>query len=237
MRTLSSRRGVTAVELLLVLLLSTGCAAAMCAVVTMAARQAAAAVGRVAAGRDLVAVWALAQHELASAAASDVTVPSSTALEFDRPVGEGPACGSQPSGAWLRSDRAWLTRGPTAGRDHLLLREPQLAGGWVRRGIVSVAVANCPDGGPALWLATDAPIGLAAMVRIVEPVRLRSYRSEGAHALGMENQIGAATIQPLAGPLRATDFQVTALGHALHISVTRVPLIPVELHLPLAPVP
>ena len=237
MRSLTSRRGVTALELLFVLLLAVACATAMHAMVVLAARQSTAAVRRMAAGRDLVAVWALAQHDLAHAATSDVTVSGSSALEFDRPVGEGPACADQPTGARLRTDRAWLTRQPSAGRDQLLLRDPQVAGGWARRGIVSVAVANCPDGGPALWLGTDAAIGPVAMIRIVEPVRLRSYSSQGVHALGLEGRWGLATIQPLAGPLDTGAFEVVRNGEVLRLSLSRAPLLPLHLHVPLAPLP
>lgn len=237
MRSLNTRQGVTAVELLMVLLLSVGLAVAMHAVVRMAASEATAARQRAFAARDLTAVWALATQELAHAASADVSAPSATALEFDRPVGEGPVCGVEPLAVLLRSDQAWLQRQPVGGRDQLLLRESAHDGAWLRRGIVSVAVANCPDLGPALRLATDAPVGTVGLLRIVEPVRLRSYLSGPAHWIGLEGRTGLASIQPLAGPFGPSDFQVARIGQLLRITVTRVPLHPLVLELPLGSPP
>jgi hypothetical protein len=225
------------VELLLVVLLLAACAAATQALVRIAARAAVLARQRADASRDLTAVWALTSHELAHATAADVGSPATTALDYDRPVGEGPACGVEPTSVVLRASRAWLVRTPGPGRDQLLVREPQHGGQWFRRGIVSVAVANCPDGTPGLRLSTDAPIPAAGMVRIIEPVRLRSYRSQGVYALGIESRIGGATIQPFAGPIAPDGFTVTLLADALSVAISRSPLSPLFLNLPLAPPP
>lgn len=237
MRTLNSRRGVSAMELLLVLVLFTGVVAAVYAVMRMVATETTAAVQRAAASRDQVALWALLHHDLAHAILADVTVIGTNAVEFDRPVGEGPACANEPFAVLIRSAHAWLSRQPEPGRDHLQVREPGMAGGWSRRGIVSVAVANCPDGGTALRLATDAAITATAFARIVEPVRLRSYGSAGAHALGLEGRLGGGPIQPFAGPVDPTAFQSVLSGDLLAINLSRFPLVPMQLNLPLSAPP
>jgi hypothetical protein len=237
MRTLTDHRGVTLPELLLVLLLSVAFAAALQGVVRLAATQATAAVNRAGANRDQVAVWALASRELRHVERADIQLPASNALEFDRPIGEGPVCALQPSAVLLRSDHGGFTRAPDAGRDRLLLREPGAAGAWLSRGIVSVAVANCPDLRPALRIATDGPIAAVGFARIVEPVRLRSYPSGTGHALGLESRVGAGTIQPLAGPINSADFGVTMAGHTLRLQLSRAPLLPLAMVLPVGPPP
>jgi prepilin-type N-terminal cleavage/methylation domain-containing protein len=117
MRPLTCRRGLTAVELLLVVLLLAVCAAATQALVRITAREALGTRLRTDATRDLTTLWALTSHELAHAAAPDVSSPASNALEYDRPVGEGPACGVEAAAIVLRATRAWLLRTPGPGRD------------------------------------------------------------------------------------------------------------------------
>jgi hypothetical protein len=223
--------------MLLAALMVVTVAAVSHALVTTAAREATAARRLVSASRDLTAVWALTSQELAHAAAADVASPAATALEYDRPVGEGPVCAVEPFAVILRTGPALLQRYPGPGRDLVLLREPRHSGLWFRRGIVSVAVANCPDGAPGLRLSTDGPTPAAGMVRILEPVRLRSYLSGTQHWVGLESRIGGATLQPLAGPLTSTDFTVTLLADALRVALSSAPLSPLLLELPLAPAP
>jgi hypothetical protein len=235
MRALTPRSGFSVVELLLVLSLLVGVMAAAYAVVHMAGTEAMAARQRTAALRDQVTLWALLTHDVSHAEASDVAVPGSDAVEFDRPVGEGSVCENEPLAVLLRATGGSWSRQPTAGRDHLWLREPGPGGGWSRRGIVSVAVANCPDGGSALRLDTDAPVSAMAFARVVEPVRLRSYASGAAHWLGMEGRGSGISLQPLAGPLDGGAFQAAVSGHHLGVTLSRVPLIPMVLILPLDP--
>lgn len=237
MRPLADRRGVTLVELMLVLVQLVAFAAVLHALVRLAAGQANGALRRAAAGRDQVAVWALTARELGHAEASDVAVPARTTVEFDRPVAEGPVCTSGASAVTVRSDHAGVLRMPAAGRDRLLVRDPAVEGEWVGRGIVSVGVANCPDGMPAIVIGIDAPIPAAGFARVMEPVRLRSYRSGGDYALGLEGRAGGATIQPLAGPLDSNAFHAALSGDLLRITLSRVPLVPMHLGLPLRPSP
>lgn len=237
MRSLTPRAGTSAIELLLVLILAVGFAAALLAVVRMAASHTTLAVQRAAASRDHIALWALTTHDLAHAAVIDVAVPATDALEYDRPIGEGPTCASEPFAILIPSDRGWFTRSPSAGRDQLLAREPTFDGTWLRRGIVSVGMANCPDGRPALRLLTDTPIPPVGFARVVEPVRLRSYPSADAYAIGLEGRGGGATIQPLAGPILPTGLQVSLPGPLVRFEITRPPLAPLTVLHPLEPVP
>jgi hypothetical protein len=237
MRPVNPSRGTTLPELLLLLTLLLGFGSALHAVVGLSAAQATLALRRAAAARDQSALWALAARELTYAAAGDVMVPSPTSLEFARPIGEGPVCAVSPTALMLRADHAGHTRSPAADRDLLLVREPTATGAWEERGIVSVSVANCPDGRAALVLGLDTPVSAAGFARIVEPVRLRTYRSGAVHALGMEGRLGGATIQPLAGPLDSTGFQATRSGHLLRMTLSRAPLLPLLLSLPLGPSP
>jgi hypothetical protein len=229
MRSLACRRGVTLLELMLVLVQLVAFAAVLHALVRLAAGQANGALRRAAAGRDQVTVWALTARELGHAEASDVTVPAYTTVEFDRPVAEGPVCASAASAVTVRSEHGGVLRLPTAGRDRLLVREPTVDGVWLWRGIVSVGVANCPDGMPAIVIGIDTPIPAAGFARVMEPVRLRSYRSGGAHALGLEGRSDGATIQPLAGPLDSNAFHAAVGGNLLHLSLSRDPLAPMHL--------
>ena len=235
MRTLTRCRGATLLEVLLVLTLLVSFAAASHAVVRMAAVQANEALRRAAAGRDQVALWALVARELAHAESGDVAVPVGTALEFDRPVVEGPVCDLSATSVWMRSDHGGVLRLPVAGRDRQLARESTTTGGWVGRGIVSVSVANCPDLRPAIVLGLDTPVPAVGFVRIVEPVRLRGYASGGSHAVGLESRAGGATIQPLAGPLDPNAFDAAMSTSLLTLTFSRAPLAPLHLSIPLAP--
>jgi prepilin-type N-terminal cleavage/methylation domain-containing protein len=237
MRSLTGRRGVTLLELMVVLSVFLGCMAAMQALVRLSATQTTAAVARTAAGRDHAALWALAGRELAHASLVDVLVPSSVAVEFDRPIGEGPVCLAHADAVMIRSDHGGIARLPNAGRDRLLGREPTATGEWIGRGIVSVAVANCPDGRPGLLLGVDAAIPSLGFVRFTEPVRLRSYRSGGVYALGLESRVGVASIQPFLGPIDGDGFEAALIGRALWLTFHRAPLVALHLQLPLESAP
>ena len=225
-----NRRGLTLVELLLVLLLALASATAAHQIVRLAAGAVRLAHAHNSATRDGVTVWALVNHDLRAATGSDLASPNAHTLDLSRPVGEGTVCASALTSARLR----WRgERSPDPGRDRAWLREDSVGGAWLERGIVSVTMANCPDGEQAVELVFAGAIPAVAVGRVVEPVRLRSYRSGADHWLGLEPRLTAATVQPLAGPIESDGFQVTLTGDAVRLGYARPPLVPLVLELPL----
>lgn len=229
MRTLDNH-GVTLVELLLTLVMAVAFAAAAHQVVRMAASGVRVAALHRGSTRDAVTFWALVNHDLRAATDSDLASPNAHTLDLSRPVGEGTICASALTSARLR----WRgERSPDPGRDRAWLREDSVGGAWLERGIVSVTMANCPDGEQAVELVFAGAIPAVAVGRVVEPVRLRSYRSGADHWLGLEPRLTAATVQPLAGPIESDGFQVTLTGDAVRLGYARPPLVPLVLELPL----
>ena len=94
-----------------------------------------------------------------------------------------------------------ILRTPTAGRDQVLLLDPTPAPAWQRRNVTDVSPAVCPDGRSALLLQLSGGVPPAAWLRLVTPVRLRGYSSGGSRWLGLEDRLGGAGIQPVAGPM------------------------------------
>lgn len=223
-------RGFTLIEMLLVLLFATLLAGMAHQVVRLAATAARTAQAERAATRDAVTVWALANHDLANANAADIIIPAGNALEYDRPVGDGSVCLSLATAVTVRYQGERL---PDADRDVGLLRESAAGGDWLRRGIVSVVMANCPDGGEGLVLTLAGAVPAIGAARIVEPSRLRSYTSGGRHWLGLEPLVSPATIQPLAGPITPTGFALSVAGPLFRLYYHPAPLAPLELALPL----
>lgn len=233
MRALDSR-GVTLVELLMTLTMAVGLAGAAHQVVRMAATSARTAALHGGATRDAVTVWALANHDLRAASAIDLASPDSRTLDLSRPVGEGSVCAATTDAVRLRWSGERL---PDPGRDRAWLRVDSIGGDWLERGIVSVTMANCPDAYPALELTFAGAIPAVAVARVVEPVRLRSYRSGTDYWLGLEPRLTAASIQPLAGPIRSDGFQVELSGGKVRLSYARSPLAPLVLDLPVEDTP
>ena len=113
-------------------------------------------------------------------------------------------------------------RDPQAGRDDALVFVPgdSAAGSedaWVAVTIASVATTlACPGGGPGITLTLSAsPSSLlleeGTPVRLVEPMELRLYASDGSWWLGARAVNTGEAIQPLAGPLAAGGFQLEYL--------------------------
>lgn len=204
-----TRRGVTLVELLL----AVAVLGLLVPVFVGAARAAGAgmrlAVIRLAAERDATAIVGLLGHDLRAAASGDVAIPVATVIEYPRPIGEGLTCLVDAGRPVLRRGGWLATRAPVPGRDRLLVLTTADPAIWVWRQLLALGSHACPDGQPGLLLTPDLPIDSALVVRVVEPVRVRDYGSQGRRWLGLEPLGGGATVQPFAGPLRAGGWQLS----------------------------
>lgn len=200
MRPLSAR-GVTLLELLLAVVMLGILGAVVSVAARAAARGATRAIRSLGGERDATAMTMLLGHDLRAALVIDVQVPAPDRLEFDRPIGEAPVCGTGGGGILLRS-AGWLgLRAPAAARDEVLLLVLADPAQWQRLVIAGTAGDTCPDGAPAIRLTTSPAPSPGLHARVVEPVRLRRYSGSGVAWLGLEHRWNGTAIQPFAGPV------------------------------------
>jgi hypothetical protein len=165
--------------------------------------------------RDQSAIWGVLSHQLRDAVGAEVLLASGDDLTYRHTVGEAPACAHAPATVTVSRD-AWIgERLPDPARDRALVHDGRHDGGWHPRGIVSVSVANCPDGSPGIRVALSADVASAALLRVDEMLRLRQYQSGGADWIGLQSVSGGGVIQPLAGPVASGDFLLTRHGPSL----------------------
>ena len=124
-------------------------------------------------------------------------------------------------------------RDPQAGRDDALVFVPGDSAlgsedAWVVVGIVGVATTfGCPGGGgPAITLtlsASPSPLLLenGTPVRLVEPMELRLYQTDGTWWLGARSVNTGEAIQPLVGPLASDGFQLEYLDAGSEPTIDR----------------
>lgn len=217
---MTGRRGTTLLELLVALVLLGLLVPLATAVLLAISRATERGVGRLGAERDATAVTGLLGHDLRAAAAADLASPGAGTLEYDRPIGEALVCALDAGSPVIRRATWLATRAPQAGRDQLLVLVAAIPARWRREELRDVAAATCPDGGTGLRLVVVAPFDSALVVRVVEPVRLRRYRSGGRDWLGLEPRLGGGTIQPFAGPLRAGGWRLDLGGGELNAAFT-----------------
>jgi type II secretory pathway pseudopilin PulG len=171
-------------------------------------------------------------RELSISAASepewnDVLSAGTTAVTYRASRGFGTLC--QPStSTQLRLAQGAFSgaRDPQAGRDSALVfvegdTATDTDDSWFGVGIVGVSTAASCAGllGPAITLTllpTPAVSGLSAgtPVRIIEPMELKVYHSEGKAWLGIRSLSTGEAIQPLAGPLSGDGLALEYLDHA-----------------------
>jgi type II secretory pathway pseudopilin PulG len=168
---------------------------------------------------------------------SDVLIADATGLSYRASRGFGALC--QPStSTQLRVAQAGFNgaRDPQAGRDSALVFVDGDAASdsddtWLEVGIVSVSsAASCPGTlGPGITLTllpTPSLSGLSAgtPVRIIEPMELKVYHSEGKAWLGIRSLSTGEAIQPLAGPLGGDGLALEYLDHDGHTTFDRFTL-------------
>lgn len=216
MRTLT-RRGVTLLELLVVVTLLGLLGVMVSAVVVGASRVAARHVGALALERTTQVATVLLHHELRDARWLDVAV-ASAAVWLSRPVGDGVACDAGGTSLWLRRDGWRGDRAPEVARDRLLLLADGLTD-WRGAALNNVAAALCPDGSPAWRLTLSTAADSVQLLRVLEDVVVRRYPSGGAEWLGLAPADGSSPVQPFAGPLWSGASRFARVGDLLRVDL------------------
>lgn len=216
MRSLT-RRGVTLLELLLVVTLLGLLGVMVSAVVVGASRVAARHVGALALDRTTHVATVFLQHELRDARWDDVAVAMAS-VRLSRPVGDGVACDAGGTSLWLRRDGWRGDRAPEVGRDrvHLLTNGRE---DWRAIALSNVAAARCPDGSPAWRLTLSTAADSVRLVRVFEDVVVRRYASGGAEWLGLAPADGSSPVQPFAGPLWSGASRFARVGDLLRVDL------------------
>ena len=146
-------------------------------------------------------------------AANDLLGLGPAAISYRAMRGFGYTCQTSGPGFLRISRNAFFAyRDPQPGRDTALL---YLSGtptpadsGWVALAISAAGPATCGAGEPAISLTLPAAIGTipgGTPVRIYEPMELAAYQSDGQWWLGMRSLSSGEAIQPVFGPLAATE--------------------------------
>ncbi|MFL5450224.1 MAG: type II secretion system protein J [Gemmatimonadales bacterium] len=219
---LAGRRGFTLAETILamvLLLMVSGSVYRMLLNTVRLARSQAEHIALQSSVRGAAVVVGNELRELSTAAggsgtANDLLSLGPAAISYRAMRGFGYTCQMSETGLLRISRNAFFAyRDPQPGRDSALL---YLSGtptpadsGWVAVGISAVAGSTtCGAGGSAISLTLPMPIGsipAGTPVRIYEPMELAAYQSDGQWWLGMRSLSSGEAIQPIFGPLAATE--------------------------------
>ncbi|MES2305562.1 MAG: prepilin-type N-terminal cleavage/methylation domain-containing protein [Gemmatimonadota bacterium] len=234
MRSLT-RAGVTLLELMLVLVVAAILAALVTTVVVASAKSAQRQSLALDEQRSLAAVAAWSRADLRDGEPGDVAVPAADRLVAHHPVGAGAPC--RVSGAELYISRAsWrATRDPEPGRDELWLLTSATTPAWDEPPFVAVGTSTCPDGSAALHLTLGVAVAPVLLVRAVEPVQLRLYRSGSRWWVGMAPADGSSPVQPIAGPFDPAGSRFAMDSGGVHIFVQPAARRAAEFFAPLPP--
>ncbi|MBK7594043.1 MAG: prepilin-type N-terminal cleavage/methylation domain-containing protein [Gemmatimonadetes bacterium] len=213
-----TRRGVTLIELLLVLCLLGIVGVTVTAMVLGASRVAARATAHLAAERTAVVSASFLRHTLADGVWRDVTVAVDS-IGLGRPVGEAALCAASGAQLWLRRSSWSGDRAPDPTRDQLR-SWPDSGTAAVDEAIMGVTGDLCPDGAPAWRLLRGTGAAVGWWVRVVEPTTVRRYRVGSSEWLGLSD--GGAPVQPFAGPLVAGASRFARIGGALQVDLVTV---------------
>lgn len=210
-----TRRGVTLLELLLVLSLLGIVGSTVSAMVMAASRVGARAVNQLAAERTAQVTAAFFHHALANAAWPDVSV-ADDAVALARPVGEGAVCAVSGTQLWIRRSDWSGERAPDGARDRLVVW-PDDGLDPTREPILDVVGASCPDAAPAWRVTRGASDAIGGWVRVEEPATVRRYRVGSSEWLGLVE--GGAPVQPFAGPLVPGASRFAMVGVVLQLDL------------------
>jgi prepilin-type N-terminal cleavage/methylation domain-containing protein len=149
-----------------------------------------------------------------SGTANDLLSLGPAAVSYRAMRGFGYACQALGPGLLRISRNGFFAyRDPQSGRDSALLylrgMPTPADSGWIAAGISAVTGSStCGAGEPAILLTLPATIGLipgGTPVRIYEPMELAAYQSDGQWWLGMRSLSSGEAIQPIFGPLAASE--------------------------------
>ncbi|MEP6590942.1 MAG: hypothetical protein ABJC19_07150 [Gemmatimonadota bacterium] len=212
-----TRRGWSAVEVLVVVALAALLASLCTAVITASARAAVRqrrALDRERLGQTVGAWWRAA---LRDAEGGDVEVASPVAITMKQPVGGGAVCWSDADTLRIARTEWRASRDPEPGRDLLWLLRDAVQGQWEAAELLLARAGRCPDGALALELLLATPVATVQLVRVVEPLQLRLYRSGVAAWLGEAPADGSSPVQPVAGPVVLPASQFTRDSSGVHV--------------------
>ena len=228
-----SRRGWTVVELLVVVTVSAVLAALVSGVVIASARVAARQASSLEHDRTGLTVAAWWHVDLRDSESGDVAVPAADRLVAHHPVGAAVPC--LASGADILIARAdWRGgRDPEPARDELWLLTDVTTSAWDEAPLVAVASGLCPGGAPAIRLTLAATVAAVQLVRVVEPLQMRLYRSGNGWWLGLAPADGATPVQPFAGPIAVAVSGFARDTSGVHVFVQPAAGRLFELHAPL----
>ncbi|HEU4630418.1 MAG TPA: hypothetical protein VFS08_11780 [Gemmatimonadaceae bacterium] len=233
------RRGVTLVELCVVITLLALVGGTVVGTLRLQRRAAAQLAGTLRARAVLAHGAAALETELRDVAPADLLVLLDSAVEALVPVGMAVLCAASPGGLLVPADAgdatlAWWAATPRAGDVVRLLRPDSAGGAWSGAVVAGVDVvphgAACTAVGDSSGLASrrirlDAlPVGATrgAVLWVGRRVRYDLYRGgDGAWQLGRRECAGprpapCETVQPVAGPLLAHDDDPSRTG--LHVA-------------------
>ena len=165
-----------------------------------------------------------------SGAQNDLLSLGPNAISYRAMRGFGYTCQTVGPGLLRLSRSAFFAhRDPQPGRDSALL---YLSGmptatdsGWITAGILAISSSStCGGGEPAISLTLPAGIGpvpRGTPIRIYEPMELAAYQSDGQWWLGLRSLSSGEAIQPIFGPLAATEgFRLTYTDAAQLATIT-----------------
>lgn len=214
---ITTRHGLTLVELLIGLVLL-GLAGTMMARSSLRLSQTTAALlARTTAQQTLDQSSAWLASELSETGRGDLSRLAPESLSYRGYRASGLACLVTANEVRLLTGRLSRWRDPQPGRDTLLLYTGRPGdSAWVPQPLLAVGTASCA-GQPALRLQTitdsstlaTIASGTLVPVRLFERMQVRFYQAAGEWWLGARSESTGEAIQPLAGPFMAAGVRFT----------------------------
>jgi hypothetical protein len=224
------------VEMLIGLVMLAILATAVVVIVRSAGGNATRAATALLADRSVRTFETFVQHELRDASAVDVVLLGPARIGLSRSIGEALPCADSGGIVLLRNTTWTGTRAPQGSRDDVWLLVDPVAGTWVRLAIDSVGTGSCPAGGaPATRLNVAPHVGIAAAVRVVEPVEVSAYRSGSTDWFGLTPADHSSSVQPFAGPLLPGATQFNWFSDHLDIVVSPLAMATTSVTVPFGP--
>ncbi|MEO5799790.1 MAG: prepilin-type N-terminal cleavage/methylation domain-containing protein [Gemmatimonadales bacterium] len=227
--------GFSLVELLLVIVVAGILAALVTTVVVASARSAQRQTLALEEQRSLAAVAAWSRADLRDGEPGDIAVPAPDRLVAHHPVGAGAPCKVSGAELWVGRSSWRGTRDPEPGRDELWLLTSAITPAWDEPPFIAIGASTCPDGSAALHLTLGVAVAPVMLVRAVEPVQLRLYRSGSRWWFGMAPADGSTPVQPIAGPFDPAGSRFAMDSGGVHIFVQAATGRAAEFFAPLPP--